>query len=91
MKKILSILGLALLAMNVWAQQALFSGNDIVSPEVHPDGTVTFRLYAPKAVKVELTGDFLPQVKVQSPMGVVEQPGYVTLKEEKGGLWTYTS
>ncbi|MCI6524077.1 MAG: alpha/beta hydrolase-fold protein, partial [Parabacteroides sp.] len=91
MKRILSILGLALLAMNVWAQQALFSGNDIVSPEVHPDGTVTFRLYAPKAVKVELTGDFLPQVKVQSPMGVVEQPGYVTLKEEKGGLWTYTS
>lgn len=42
MKRILSILGLALLAMNVWAQQALFSGNDIVSPEVHPDGTVTF-------------------------------------------------
>ena len=91
MKRILSILGLALLAMNVWAQQALFSGNDIVSPEVHPDGTVTFRLYAPKAVKVELTGDFLPQVKVKSPMGEVEQPGYVTLKEEKGGLWTYTS
>ena len=91
MKKILSILGLALLAMNVWAQQALFSGNDIVSPEVHPDGTVTFRLYAPKAVKVALTGDFLPQLKVHSPMGVVEQPGYVTLKEEKGGLWTYTS
>ena len=91
MKRILSILGLALLAMNVWAQQALFSGNDIVSPEVHPDGTVTFRLYAPKAVKVELTGDFLPQVKVKSPMGEVEQPGYVPLKEEKGGLWTYTS
>ena len=91
MKRILSILGLALLAMNVWAQQALFSGNDIVSPEVHPDGTVTFRLYAPKAVKVELTGDFLPQVKGKSPMGEVEQPGYVTLKEEKGGLWTYTS
>ncbi len=91
MKRILSILGLALLAMNVWAQQALFSGNDIVSPEVHPDGTVTFRLYAPKAVKVELTGDFLPQMKVKSPMGEVEQPGYVTLKEEKGGLWTYTS
>ena len=69
MKRFLSILGLALLAMNVWAQQALFSGNDIVSPEVHPDGTVTFRLYAPKAVKVELTGDFLPQVKSEEPDG----------------------
>ena len=67
MKKILGFLALALLAVNAWAQQALFSGNDIISPEVNSDGTVTFRLYAPKAVKVELTGDFLPKVKVQSP------------------------
>mgnify|MGYP004627289813 FL=1 len=93
MKKILGFLALALLAVNAWAQQALFSGNDIISPEVNSDGTVTFRLYAPKAVKVELTGDFLPKVKVQSPMGVMEQPGYVELAEdkEKVGLWTYTS
>ena len=35
MKKILVFLALALLAVNAWAQQALFSGNDIVSPEVN--------------------------------------------------------
>lgn len=74
-----------------WAQQALFGGNQIVSPEVNADGTVTFRLYAPKAVKVEVTGDFLPQVKVPTPMGEMEQPGVAPLKEEKGGVWTYTN
>ncbi len=26
---------------------------------MNADGTVTFNLYAPKAVKVEVTGDFL--------------------------------
>lgn len=51
-------IGLCVFAVTTWAQQALFGGNQIVSPEVNADGTVTFRLYAPKAVKVEVTGDF---------------------------------
>ena len=80
MKKLLSILACALWASMAWAQQALFGGNQIVSPEVNADGTVTFRLYAPKAVKVEVTGDFLPQVKVPTPMGEMEQPGVAPLK-----------
>lgn len=58
MKKLLSVLACALFVTTAWAQQALFGGNEIVSPEVNADGTVTFRLYAPKAVKVEVTGDF---------------------------------
>jgi len=33
----------------------------IVSPEVHPDQTVTFRYSAPNATRVELAGDFLSQ------------------------------
>ena len=33
----------------------------IVSPQVNEDYTVTFRLKAPKAVKVEVSGDFLPR------------------------------
>lgn len=91
MKKLLSVLACALFVTTAWAQQALFGGNEIVSPEVNPDGTVTFRLYAPKAVTVEVTGDFLPQVKVQSPMGEVEQPGVAALKEGKDGVWSYTT
>ena len=31
----------------------------LVSPEVHPDRTVTFRIRAPQATTVTLTGDWL--------------------------------
>lgn len=41
------------------AQQALWSGADLKSPEIMPDRTVTFRLYAPEADTVTVTGDFL--------------------------------
>ena len=91
MKKLVTMLACALFATTMWAQQALFGGTEIVSPEVNADGTVTFRLYAPKAVKVEVTGDFLPQVKVKTPMGEAEQPGVAELKEGKDGVWTYTT
>jgi len=60
MKKYL-ILGVAMLgALAANAQQALWGAAPVVSPEIHPDNTVTFRLKAPKADKVQVTGDFLP-------------------------------
>ena len=34
------------------------------SPDIHPDGTVTFQLAAPKATEVRLTGDL-----VKNPAG----------------------
>ena len=91
MKRVVSVLVCALFALGSWAQQALFGGNEIVSPEVKADGSVVFRLYAPKAVKVEVTGDFLPQVKISTPMGEVEQPGVAAMQEGKDGVWTYTT
>lgn len=91
MKKLLCVLACALFVVTAWGQQALFGGNLIVSPEVNADGTVTFRLYAPKAVKVEVTGDFLPTVKVSTPMGEVDQSGVAPLTEGKDGVWTYTT
>ncbi len=90
-KRLFSMAIAVLLATVAFAQQALFSGNDIVSPEVNNDGTVTFRLLAPKAVRVQITGDFLPNVKVQTPRGETDQPGLVDLTEDKNGVWTYTS
>ncbi|MCF0159916.1 MAG: esterase, partial [Bacteroidaceae bacterium] len=74
-----------------FAQEALFNANDINSPEINADGTVTFRLYAPKAVTVQVTGDFLPKVKTTSPFGEVESAGIADMKEEKGGIWTFTT
>lgn len=78
MKRILWIIStLMLCAMSSLAQEAIFNRNDLTSPEVNADGTVTFRLYAPKAITVEVQGDFL-------------QNGKAAMKEENG-LWTYTS
>lgn len=91
MKKTIMTMALALsMGVGAMAQQALFNMQDLTSPEINKDGTVTFRLVAPKAVKVELTGDFLPKTKVETPFGVQESDGYVELKEDRG-VWTYTT
>ena len=42
------------------AQQALGPGTGLVSPEINPDHSVTFRLYSPKAITVSVTSDCLP-------------------------------
>ena len=47
-------------ALTGMAQEALFAGTQIESPVVNGDGSVTINVFAPKAVKVEVSGDFLP-------------------------------
>ena len=90
MKKYILITALALTSLCSNAQQALWGGSQIVSPEINPDKTVTFRRSAPKAVKVQLTGDFLPTQKVQTPFGEFDAPGTADMVE-KDGVWQYTT
>ena len=77
-----------------FAQQALGPGTGIVSPEINADNTVTFRYYNPKAVTVQVSGDFLPTHKVTFMVDGKERswdaPGKADLVEHNG-LWTYTS
>ncbi len=74
------------------AQEKLFQSANVQSPVVNANGTVTFNVFAPKAVKVEVTGDFLPATKIEVPdFGTVEQAGVARLKEGKNGVWTYTT
>ncbi len=86
---------MALVAMcctSVTAQEKLFDRANVQSPVVNPDGTVTFNLFAPKAVKVEVTGDFLPTRTVEIPgRGTYDAPGVAALTEGPGGVWTYTT
>ena len=92
MKKILSIALCAIYAVSAVAQEKLFQGANVQSPVVNADGTVTFNLFAPKAIKVEVTGDFLPTTKIEVPgFGTVEQPGVAQLTEGKDGIWSYTT
>lgn len=64
-----------LLSVNgLMAQQNLWSTREVVSPEVHADGSVTLRYKAPAATSVEVVGDFLasPQPMVRDEQGVWE-------------------
>jgi enterochelin esterase-like enzyme len=55
-----------------WSQQ----GPAVRSPEVAPDRTVTFRLAAPKATEVSLTGEFMK--------------GSKSLEKDVHGVWSIT-
>ena len=93
MKKTILTLALCVVCgLAVQAQERLFSGASVQSPVVNPDGTVTFNLFAPKAVKVEVTGDFLPPQTIEvEGYGKYDAPGVAQLVEGRNGVWTYTS
>ncbi len=73
------------------AQQALFGAQQIISPEIHDNNSVTFRLNAPNAKSVMVTGDFLPTEKIQTPMGEMDGPGKAALTKNEKGIWSFTS
>lgn len=73
------------------AQQALWGIPQIISPEINPDTTVTFRLNAPTAHSVQVTGDFLPTRKITTPYGEFDGPGYADLTKNSDGIWEYRS
>ena len=87
MKKAVSMVVVMLLCTFTYAQQALWGSAPVVSPEIHDNNTVTFRLKAPKATKVQVTGDFLPTQRIKTPSGEFDGPGVADLKEGKDGVW----
>lgn len=92
MRKIIIAAVALFVCMGAYAQQSLFGGSQIVSPEVNADKTVTFRYQAPKAVKVQITGDFLPTSKMEIPgFGSFDVAGVADMKEGQNGIWEFTS
>ena len=91
MKKLALIATSLLLAGSAFAQQALFGPAGVESPVINEDGTVTFRYIAPKAVRVTLSGDFLPLQKVKFGDREFETQAPVDLKEGQNGVWEYTT
>lgn len=80
MKRLILLSALLLgLSFSTFAQQALWGGQNIISPEIRPDNSVTFRYIAPKARTVQLTGDFLTNTSMCVDM------------VEKDGIWEYTT
>lgn len=88
---LLIVLSLVSLVYSTQAQEALFGAQQITSPEIHDDSSVTFRLLAPNAKSVQVTGDFLPTVKVETPRGTFDGPGKAELTKDDKGVWSFTS
>lgn len=91
MKRLFIFVSALLVNAAMFAQQALWSGSQIVSPKINTDKTVTFRLMAPEADKVQVTGDFLPTQKMKTPFGEFDGPGAANLTKGDNGVWTFTT
>jgi enterochelin esterase-like enzyme len=74
---------LTLFMVTATAQQSLWGGEEIISPQIHEDGSVTFTAMAPLAKEVRLTGDWMPAD------GWV--PGSVLMEKNEKGSWAYTT
>lgn len=79
----LMILITANLFYSSFSQQALFGGANIISPEINPDNSVTFRFLAPDAAGVKVSGDWMPM------QGWT--PGSEMMTKDEKGLWSYTT
>lgn len=75
----LPILCAALLASGFFAsaQQAISGAGDLVSPEIHPDNSVTIRTFAPDAKRICVEGTFTN--------------GSEDLTKDESGLWEWNS
>lgn len=77
------ILFLLITRLGLAQENISFNNKEIVSPEIHSDNSVTFRLVAPDAKSVKVESDFLPP----GPIG----KGAVDLKKGSDGVWSFTS
>ena len=84
MKHALITLLLGITSCSLYAQQDLFGGDQIASPEINDDHTVTFRLKAPEASSVSIAGDWIPGQVFGSPSTKEMQLG-------NDGIWSYTT
>ncbi|MCE1198197.1 MAG: esterase [Marinilabiliales bacterium] len=82
-KKIRFALLLLLTGFSAMSQQALWGGAEITSPEIRDDHSVVFRLMAPNAKEVKLTGDWMPS------QGWV--PGTENMTKDEKGMWSFTT
>lgn len=80
---VLPVILLLLAVIASKAQQSLGTPQNIVSPEIHPDKTVTFRVMAPDAEEVKLSGDWMPS------QGWT--PGSVSMEKGADGVWSFTT
>lgn len=83
MKRLLWCVVLLITGIAASAQE-LRGREDLVSPEILPDNRVVFRIEAPEARSVKVTGDFLPEREDDTDRAV-------PMTRTEGGVWEYTT
>ncbi len=78
MKKAVLFIFAVIFSCASFAQQALWGGRKVVSPEVNADKTVTFRLAAPQAQTVQVTGDCI-------------ENSVADMQKDADGMWSFTT
>ncbi|MCX6237783.1 MAG: alpha/beta hydrolase-fold protein [Bacteroidia bacterium] len=73
----LAVVFIILVSITSYAQQDLWGGSKNVSPELKDDNTVIFRLLAPNAQEVKITGNWMPAA--------------VAMTKGEKGIWSYTT
>lgn len=85
------VVALIIFCFSGYSQQALWGAGEIVSPKINADNSVTFSIFAPEAQKIEVTGDFLPTKKQETPYGTFDMPGTAELVKNDKGVWEFTT
>lgn len=76
---------------SAFAQQSIWGGPQaLVSPQINDDKTVTFRLFAPDAYSVQVTGDCIPEKSFFSPDGDEYKARIAEMVDDEPGVWEYT-
>ncbi|MDX2430578.1 MAG: alpha/beta hydrolase-fold protein [Bacteroides sp.] len=77
------VAALSLSGLFAYSQQARWGEEEIISPEINNNKEVTFRLSAPSAQEVKITGDWIPLE--------AWEPGSEVMEKDEKGTWTYTT
>lgn len=83
MKKLQILIFLFLGISCLSAQQDIFATRGLNSPEIHDDGTVTFRVKAPKASEITISGSWMPATGLAS--------GNEKMQKENDSIWSFTT
>ena len=71
---------------------AISAKAQVKSPIINDDSSVTFSILAPEADEVYLRGDFIPNgIPIETPLGTVRKAGKREMKQDRNGVWTYTT
>lgn len=74
---------MVMLSASAPAQESIWGGPELVSPQIHEDHTVSFLLDAPGAGEVTISGEWMPAE------GFI--PGSVGMEKNENGTWFHTT